>query len=48
MGIDVETEVVVVLDRVDALELARAGVCLGRGRWWMSYACEIVNGALFN
>jgi len=33
-----EVEEVVVLERVDALELARMGVFCGRGRWWMSYA----------
>lgn len=30
--VDVGTEVVV-LERVDALELARTSVCCGRGRW---------------
>ena len=42
-GADVGTEVVVVLERVEALELARIGVCRGRGRWWMSYACGMVS-----
>lgn len=45
--VDVGTKVVVVvLERVEALELARIGVCRGRGRWWMSYACEIVSGCV--
>jgi len=43
VGVGVGTEVVV-LERVDALELVRTGVCRGRGRWWMSYACETVSG----
>jgi len=44
--IEVEVEVVV-LERVDALELARMGVFCGRGRWWMSYACEGVSDKSF-
>lgn len=32
----------VALERVDALELARTGVCCGRGRWWISYAWETI------
>jgi len=43
--VGVETEIVV-LERVDALELVRTGVCRGRGRWWMSYACKMVNGCV--
>ena len=32
VGVDGWT-VVVVVERVDALELVRAGICCGRGRW---------------
>lgn len=41
-GADFGTEVVV-FERVEVLEFVRMGICCGRGRWWMSYACEMVN-----